>query len=76
MLSGDTYKFRQRSGRIDWENLSELDIDDVTRNGRLGDLQGILDNVAFSEITLSDIRQQQQEDPSNVLKLVQSIKTF
>ena len=74
MLSGDTYKFRQRSGRINWENLSELDIDDVTRNGRLGDLQGILDNVAFSEITLSDIRQQQQEDPSNVLKLVQSMQ--
>ena len=67
------YKFRQRSGKVDWQALGEVDIDDVIGNGRLGDLQSVLDNVTFSEITLGDIRQQQQE-PGNVLKLVKSMQ--
>ena len=73
MTNGNAYKFRHRSGRINWEDIGALNIDDITSNGRLGDLQGVLDNVTFSEITLRDIRQQQQE-PSNILKLVQSMQ--
>ena len=70
--SGDMYKFRQRAGRIEWNNISKIDIDDVIGNGRLGDLQSILDNVTFSEITLNDIGRDQ--GPGSVLKLVQSMQ--
>lgn len=46
-----SFAFRQRSGQIDWSALKKLDLEDVVENCRLGDLQGIIDNVTFSEVS-------------------------
>lgn len=51
-----SFGFRQRAGSINWNALSSVDIEDVIGKVKVEELQEVLDNITFSTVGTSDIR--------------------
>ena len=51
-----SFGFRQRAGSINWNALSSVDIEDVIGKVKVEELQEVLDNITFSTVSTSDIR--------------------
>ena len=51
-----SFGFRQRAGSINWNALSSVDIEEVIGNVKVEELQEVLDNITFSTVGMSDIR--------------------
>ncbi|CAM9886133.1 unnamed protein product [Laminaria digitata] len=54
-LGPTAFYFRQRHGKLDWKRLARVDVDQVVREVDLTVLQELLDEVAFSEVTVGDL---------------------
>lgn len=55
--TNQTFAFRQRIGQVNWKQISSINIEDIIQNLKVNELQALLDNVTFSEITLQDLKQ-------------------
>lgn len=71
MDSGGEFKFRQRAGKLNWAKLEKIDVEDVIRETRIGDLQSVLDNLVFSDVNKSDLRSQGQQNVSCMVRMMQ-----
>ncbi len=71
MVSIGEFKFRQRAGELNFNKLSKIDVDDVIKEARIGDLQTVLDNLVFSDVNKSSLRSQSHQDVANLVRMMQ-----
>jgi hypothetical protein len=68
MERGALFSFRQRAGKLEWKEISSIEIEEVVKNIKVNQLQQLLDLVTFSEVNLQDIK---VNNVDNILKLIQ-----
>ena len=67
------FAFRQRCGPLNWKDVSCVDIEELIQQVNLGELQGLLDSLAFCQLTASEISRQPPENVSKACQLMQYI---
>lgn len=67
------FAFRQRCGPLNWKDVSSVDIEELIQKVNLGELQGLLDSLAFCQLTASEISRQPPENVTKACQLMQYI---
>jgi hypothetical protein len=63
--------FRHRSLALDWNRIESLDVDRIIAESDLGTLQGLIDSLTFSDITVTDIKKGTDETLLNFIRVSQ-----
>ncbi|KAA6385306.1 MAG: hypothetical protein EZS28_019165 [Streblomastix strix] len=71
MEPNNRYKFLGRSGKMNWKEIQELNLELVVKWGDIEELQKILSNITFSELNERDINLQPHE---YILKMVKALQ--
>lgn len=67
------FSFRQRAGRLDWRQISSVEVEDIILNLKVDELQKLLDTVTFSEIDRVEVKTSKIDDVTKLLQLMQLI---
>lgn len=70
------FAFRQRSGKINWNIISAVNLQDVIENLKLNVLQSILDAVTFCEFNSLDVKNTPIDTISQLIQIFQFIVEF
>jgi hypothetical protein len=71
MAPNKVFKFHQRSGKLDFAALRKIKVDDILANGSIGDLQHVLDNVIFADVSKSALMREPAESVEDLVKTMQ-----
>jgi len=69
----DKVIFRQRVGKLNWQQLSTCSLRAVVEKRSIDQLQKVLDNLTFSEFSADDVKSQSAESISKLVNTMQLI---
>eukprot|EP01038_Epipyxis_sp_PR26KG_P011852 gene11852-15858_t len=67
------FAFRQRVGKLDWKQISSVNIENIYHHFKIQELQVIVDLVTFSEFTNEDVKNNTIDSLSLLVRLMQLI---
>jgi uncharacterized phage infection (PIP) family protein YhgE len=65
------FQFRQRAGRLNWKQVTAIDLNELVTQVNIHELQNILDPVTFSEISTEDIKTNSVDNINKLIHLLQ-----
>jgi hypothetical protein len=70
------FAFRQRVGKINWNIISAISIQNVIEQLQLNELQSVLDTVTFCEFGSSDVKNSSVDTVAQLIQIFQFIVEF
>lgn len=70
------YNFKERSGKLKWKEVLNLDLDNIVRNGDLSPLENFLENLIFANIDENDLSIVPEQNTVKLIKMYQYIMEY